>query len=62
MCFTVVAGTKITRFLIKMNHKKSHLKGLQTTIPDGLGSLAFTQCTRTLCLPPTNFSVHEVEE
>ena len=54
--FTVVACTKITRYSIKMNHNISHLKGLQTTIiSDGLGALAFTQCTRKLCLPPTAF-------
>ena len=53
--FAFMAGTKITRFLIKMNHKISHLKGLQRTTPDGQGALTSTQCTRILCLLPTTF-------
>ena len=47
--FAVVVGTQITRFLIKMNHKISHLKALQRTTPSGL------EYTRTLCQPPTSF-------
>ena len=38
--FAYVVGTQITRFLIKMNHKISHLKGLQYTKTSGLGALA----------------------
>ena len=38
-----------------MNNKMSHLKGLQRTTPNGLGALASTKCTRTLCLPPITF-------
>ena len=52
ICFAVVVGTQIiTRFLIKMNHKISHLKVLQQTTPSGSGVLASAQCTRTWCLP-----------
>ena len=51
--FAFMAVTKITRFLIKMNHKMSHLKGLQRTTPDESGALTSTQCTRTLYVPPT---------
>ena len=40
--FAVVVGTQITRFLIKMNHKISHLKGFHRTTPDGLGAQTFT--------------------
>ena len=50
-----MVGTQITRFLIKMNHKISHLKGFQGTIPDESGAQTSIQCTRTLCLPPTTF-------
>ena len=53
--FAVVEGTQITRFLIKMNHKISHLKGLQYTTTYGSGALASAQSTRTLFLPPTTF-------
>ena len=38
-----------------MNHKIQHLKGLQRTAPNRLGAQTSTQCTRTLCLPPTTF-------
>ena len=51
--FAVVEGTKITRFLIRNEHEISHLKGLQSTTPDGLGVLASKRSSRTLCLPPT---------
>ena len=50
--FANVVGTQITRFLIKMNHTISHLKGLQRTTPGRLGAQTFTQCIRRLCLPP----------
>jgi hypothetical protein len=37
----VVEGTQIiSRFFNKMNHKISHLKGLQRTAPDGSGAQA----------------------
>ena len=32
-----------------------YLKGLHKTTPNRLGALTSTQCTRTLCLPPTTF-------
>ena len=44
-----------TDFQPGMNNKISHIKGLQTTIPDGLGAQTFTWCTRTLVLPPTTY-------
>ena len=51
-----MAGTeKKHEFWIRNEHKISHLKGFQTTIPDKLGAQTFTQCTRTLCFPPTTF-------
>ena len=54
--FAGVEGTQnTTGFLIRNEYKISHLKGLQTTTPDGSGAQAFTQCTRTLCVPPTTF-------
>ena len=31
------------------------MRGLQRTIPVGLGALESTQCNKTLCLPPTTF-------
>ena len=53
--FANVVGTQKTRFLIKMNHKISHLKGFHRRTPDESGALASKQCIRTLCLPPTIF-------
>ena len=50
-----MVGTQITRFLIKTNHKISHLKGLQKTAPNRLGAQTSTYCTRTLRLRPTTF-------
>ena len=55
ICFANVVGTQIMRFLIKMNHKISYLKGLQRTAPNRLGAQISTQCTRTLCQPPISF-------
>ena len=40
-----------------MNNKNSHLKRLQRTTPDRLSAQTFTQCIRTLCLPPTTILV-----
>ena len=51
--FAVVEGTQTTRFLNKMNHTISHLKGLQTTIPDRSGAQTSTYCTNTYCFPLT---------
>ena len=42
ICFTNVVGTQITGFLMKMNHKISHLKGLQRTTPDVSGAQTST--------------------
>ena len=55
ICFANVVGTQITRFLINMNQKISHLKGFHRTTPDGSGALVSVQCTRILCLPPKSF-------
>ena len=53
--FAVVVGTQISRFSIKMNHKISHMKGFHMSAKAGSGAKTFTQCTETLCLPPTTF-------
>ena len=50
-----MVGTQISRFLIKIKQKISHLKGLQRTTPNESGALASAQCTRILCQPPTTF-------
>ena len=38
-----------------MNHKISHLKGLQRTTPEESGAQTCIECTRIMCLPPTTF-------
>ena len=41
---------------VKMNHKISHLKGLQRTTSDNFGALSTTYGTvRSLYVPPTTF-------
>ena len=54
--FAGVEGTETTTcFLVRNEHKISHLKGLQRTTLDGSGAQTSTYCTRTLCLPSTSF-------
>ena len=47
--------TPTGRYCGRKNNNISHLKGLQRTTPDGLGTLTSKCCTGALCLSPALF-------